>query len=190
MSGRTRWTPLSAIAHSTIHMTRRLRITRALTVAALVATAFASTASAQGPNREAEAAAPATTRALYQAYLAADCFPGSNFCRFDSENVPARGVLEIQKVSCQGWHDNTQDPNFVVIGELRTGVDAYVGRIHFFRTTYETGGTGLVWTIADQTLIFIPATHKLRISLNSGTTGVGSSQLHDLRLPDDIVGRH
>lgn len=167
---------MSAITHSNINSTPRFRITLALILGALVVTAFPSHASAQGPNREGEAAAaaPATTRALYQAYLAADCFPGSNFCKFVSEDVPARGVLEIQKVSCQGWHDNTQDPNFVVIGELRTGADAFVGRIHFFRTTYETGGTGLVWTIADQTLMFIPATHKLRISLNSATTGVGS----------------
>lgn len=128
---------------------------------------------AQSVERDAAAAASAPTRTAYQAYLAADCVPGSNFCKFASENMPARSVLEIQKVSCQGWHDGT-DPNFVVIGELRTGADAFVGRIHFFRTTYETGSTGLVWTIADEALIFIPATHKFRINLNSGTTGVGS----------------
>jgi hypothetical protein len=33
---------------------------------------------------------------------------------------------------------------------------------------------GSVWTISEQTLMFIPAAHKLRIDLNSGNTGVGS----------------
>ncbi len=165
---------LSAITHSNINSTPRLRITHALTVAALVVTAFASTAWAQGPDREAAAAAPATTRALYQAYLAADCFAGSNFCKFVSENVPARGVLEIQRVACQGWHASADLPSFVVIAELRTGADAFVGRIDFFRTTYTTSSSGTVWTISEQTQMFIPASHKLRISLNSGSTGVGS----------------
>ena len=128
---------------------------------------------AQSIEREAAAAAAGPTRTPYQAYLAADCLPGSNFCKFVSETVPARGVLEIQKVSCQGWH-GIEDPNFVVIGELRTSADAFIGRIHFFRTTYETGPSGTVWTIADPTLIFIPATNKFRLTLNSGTTGVGS----------------
>jgi hypothetical protein len=31
-----------------------------------------------------------------------------------------------------------------------------------------------VWAISEQSLMFIPAGHRLRINLNSGTVGVGS----------------
>ena len=41
-------------------------------------------------------------------------------------------------------------------------------------TTYEPANGGSVWAISEQTLMFISAGHMLRISLNSGTTGVGS----------------
>jgi hypothetical protein len=167
---------LSAITHSDINTSPRLRITRALTLGVLLVTAFASTAWAQVPNREVAAAAPAptTTRALYQGYLAADCIPGSNFCKFVSENVPARGLLEIQRVACQGWHQTLELPSFVVIAELRTSADVFVGRIDFLKATYTTASWGSVWAISEQTQMFVPANHKLRISLNTGTIGVGS----------------
>ena len=62
----------------------------------------------------------------------------------------------------------------MVIAELRTGADAFVSRIDFLKTTYAPANGGSVWAISEQTLMFIPAGQKLRISLNSGTTGVGS----------------
>ena len=63
---------------------------------------------------------------------------------------------------------------FVVMAELRTGADPFVRRIDFLKTTYAPANGGSVWAISEQTLMFIPAAHKLRISLNSGSTGVGS----------------
>src|SRR5262252_5035561 len=110
----------------------------------------------------------------YQAYLDADCPSGSNFCRFVSDEVPALSRLEILRVACQGWHISTSLPSFVVIAELRTGADVFLERIDFLKTTYEPANGGSVWAISEPTLMFIPAGHKLRISLNSGTTGVGS----------------
>jgi hypothetical protein len=91
-----------------------------------------------------------------------------------AEDVPAGGLLEIQRVACQGWHTNTETPTFIVIAELRTSADAFVGRIDFLRATPSTGSWGTVWAISEQTLMIIPAGHRLRISLNSGPTGVGS----------------
>jgi hypothetical protein len=117
---------------------------------------------------------PAGSRTPYQAYLAADCLEGSNFCKFVSEPVPAGGLLEIQRVACQGWHTSTTLPTFVVMAELRTGADAFVKRIDFLKTTYTSASWGSVWAISEQTLMFIPAAHKMRISLNSGSTEVGS----------------
>ena len=109
-----------------------------------------------------------------QAYLTADCLDGSNFCKFVGEEVPASGLLEIQRVACQGWHVSTALQSFVVMAELRTAADAYVKRIDFLQTSYAPTGWGSSWAISEQTLMFIPAAHKLRISLNSGTIGVGS----------------
>ena len=134
---------MSAImnACSTLRATSRRRMATAVLLGVLAAIAFAP-----GEARAQKADAKAT-RTPYQAYLAADCLDGSNFCRFVSEEVPAAALLEIQRVACQGWHTSTMLPSFVVIAELRTADDTFVKRIDF---------------------------HKLRISLNSGTTGVGS----------------
>jgi hypothetical protein len=65
-------------------------------------------------------------------------------------------------------------PSFVVIAELRTADDTFVKRIDFLETSYAPANGGSVWAISESTLMFIPAGHKLRISLNSGTVGVGS----------------
>lgn len=113
-------------------------------------------------------------RTPYQAYLAADCIDGSNFCKFTTETVPARRVLEIQRVACQGWHTSDTPPTFVVMAELRTGADAYIGRIDFLEARYSPASWGSVWSISEQVQMFIPAAHKVRINLNSGSIGVGS----------------
>jgi hypothetical protein len=161
---------MSAIPHvlQRIDSTSR-RLVTVFVFGALAAMLFATGASAEPPERE-----PAPSRTPYQAYLTADCLEGSNFCKFVSEEVPARGMLEIQRVACQGWHTSTALPSFVVIAGLRTSADAFVGRIDFLKTTYAPANGGSVWAISEQTLMFIPAAHKLRIDLNSGTTGVGS----------------
>ena len=149
-----------------VHSSSRRRIGITLIFSAIVAVLFATA--------DVSAQSKSATRTPYQAYLAADCLEGSNFCKFVSEEVPARGVLEIQRVACQGWHTSTALPSFVVIVELRTEADAFVGRIDFLKTTYAPANGGSVWAISEQTLMFIPAAHKMRITLNSGTTGVGS----------------
>lgn len=161
---------MSAImnACSALRATSRRRIGTAVFFGVLFVITFAS-----GEARAQKADAK-PTRAPYQAYLAADCLDGSNFCRFVSEEVPAPSLLEIQRVACQGWHTSTMLPSFVVIAELRTGDDTFVKRIDFLETSYAPANGGSVWTISEPTLMFIPAGHKLRISLNSGTTGVGS----------------
>jgi hypothetical protein len=168
---------MSAASHapSDINRTSRHPIAAALVLCALAAaTPLAAGDAFAQPGREAAAASTATTRTPYQAYLAADCPEGSNFCKFVSEPVPDRGRLEIQRVACQGWHINTTPPSFVVIAELRTSADAYAGRIDFLDTRYSPANGGSVWAISEQTLMFIPAGDRLRISLNSGTVGVGS----------------
>jgi hypothetical protein len=116
----------------------------------------------------------ATSAVPYQAYLAADCPTGSNFCKFVSEEVPALKRLDIQRVACQGWHVSAMLPSFVVIADLRTSDNTFVRRIDFLKTTYAPANGGSVWAISEPTLMFIPAGHKLQINLNSGTTGVGS----------------
>jgi hypothetical protein len=117
---------------------------------------------------------PVEPRAPYQAYLAADCPASSNFCKFASTDVPDGQLLEIHRVACQGWHVSASLPSFVVIAEKRTSADQFVERIDFLETTYSPANGGSVWAISEQTLMFMPAAHRLRISLNSGTTGVGS----------------
>ena len=148
----------------------RHRIAAALMLGTLIVMVFAtSDAVAQRP-------APRTRRDAHplEAYLPADCLDGSNFCRFVSEDVPAGGLLEINRVACQGWHINATLPSFVVIAELRTSSDAFVGRIDFLKASYTSASGGNVWAISEQTLMFIAAGHRLRISRNSGPTGTGS----------------
>ena len=67
-----------------------------------------------------------------------------------------------------------QTSSFVVIAELRTIANAFVGRIDFLKTGYAPANGGSVWAISEQTLMFIPGGHRLQVTLNSGTTGVGS----------------
>jgi hypothetical protein len=155
---------MSASSHVPLTASRR-RVAMILIFSAVIALLFAAGDASAETKRE---------PAPYQAYLAADCLEGSNFCRFTSEEVPAGGLLEIQRVACQGWHLSTSLPSFVVIAELRTGADAFVRRIDFLNTTYAPANGGSVWAISEHTVMFIPAAHKMRISLNSGTTGVGS----------------
>jgi hypothetical protein len=116
------------------------------------------------------------SRTPYQAYLAADCIVGSNFCKFVSEVVPTRRRLEIHRVACQGWHSSSTPPNFVVMGELHTGPGpiTFVRRIEFLETTYTRVDTNTVWSISENVLTFIPADHHFLIRLNSASTGVGS----------------
>jgi hypothetical protein len=152
--------------------TPRYPIAAAFLLFLTTATPFAAAGQSDETARAANAAK--SSRAPYQAYLAADCLTGSNFCKFVSEAVPERTQLEVQRVACQGWHVNAVPPSFVVMGELRTSADAFVGRIDFFEARPAAANWGTVWAISEQTLMFIPTGHKLRITLNSGSTGVGS----------------
>ena len=163
----------------------RRRLAAGLTLAALAAALplTAGDASAEGPHRVSGpaksgsvvlAAAATTSRAPYQAYLAADCLNGSNFCKFMSETVPTGKRLEIQRVACQGWHASTSIPSFVTIAYLATDAGMHIRRIDFLETEYAPANGGSVWRISEEVLTFIPAGQKLRIDLNSGTTGVGS----------------
>jgi len=160
-------------AQSTINRTSRHSIVAALILCALAA-ASPSAASAAFAAAPEVAAASKTERTPYQAYLDANCPDGSNFCKFVSEVVPDGSSLEIRRVACQGWHINATAPSFIVIGELRTSANAFVNRIDFIETKYSPANGGSVWSISERTLMFIPAGYKLQISLNSGTTEVGS----------------
>jgi hypothetical protein len=165
---------MSAIlkAHSDITGMSRVRFVVAVFVVALSATT--SFAAGDAPALTAEQNAKKATRTPYQAYLAADCLGSSNFCKFASVDVPNNATLEIHRVACQGWHTSTELPSFVVMAELRTAADAFVRRIDFLKTSYAPANGGSVWAISEQSLMFIPAGHRLRINLNSGTVGVGS----------------
>jgi hypothetical protein len=121
------------------------------------------------------AATEAEAQAPYQAYLAANCADGGNFCTFESEVVPASRRLDILRVACQGWHISSSLPSFIVIADLRTADNAIVRRIDFLKTTYAPANGGSTWAIGEETLMFVPAGHKVQINLNSGTTGVGSN---------------
>src|SRR5438105_11817494 len=157
----------------------------ALILGALTAASLASLdASAQAlrkfppPARQtarAEVAPAETSRVPYQAYLAADCLSGGNFCKFISEVVPSRQRLEIHRLACQGWtNSNTTPPWFVAIANLTTDPGAFVQRIDFLETRYTPANGGSVWAISEQVLMFIPAAHKLRMDVNSGPTEIGS----------------
>ena len=151
----------------------RRRIATAVILGIFAAATFASgDARAEAPQKPSDA--KGSSRTPYQAYLAADCLPGSNFCKFVSEEVAVLTQLEIHRVACQGWHISTMVPSFVVIAELRTSADGFVKRIDFLEARYAPANGGSVWAISEPTLMFIPAGHKLRIELNSATTGVGS----------------
>jgi hypothetical protein len=155
-------------------------IRTAVVVGALAAS---GTASAQPPMHAAaeprqssrvEAAGVEMSRQPYQAYLAADCLAGSNFCKFIAETVMSRRRLEIHRLACQGWHSSNTPPNFVVMSELHTAAGTFVRRIDFPETRYTRVGTNTVWAISEQVLTVIPANHRLEIRLNSASTGVGS----------------
>ena len=138
----------------------------------------ASAAQGRPPARQtarAEVAPAETSRVPYQAYLAADCLSGGNFCKFISEVVPSRQRLEIHRLACQGWtNSNTTPPWFVAIANLTTDPGAFVQRIDFLETRDTPANGGSVWAISEQVLIFIPAAHKLRMDVNSGPTEIGS----------------
>lgn len=61
-----------------------------------------------------------------------------------------------------------------MVAELRTSEDAFVARIDFLKVNSTVVIWGTSWALSEQTLMFIPAGHRLEISLNSGSTGVGS----------------
>jgi hypothetical protein len=171
-----------SIARSSIRTTRRPRAAGLIGAAAIALVAIGGASAQQRmqeapqPRQSARAEAPATevSRTPYQAYLAADCIAGSNFCKFSSEVVRLRRRLEIHRVACQGWHASDTPPNFVTIAELQTEAGAFVSRIEFLETTYTRVNTNSVWQISEQVLTFIPAGHRLVIRLNSASTGVGS----------------
>lgn len=121
-----------------------------------------------------ERIAKAPARVAYQAYLKAECLQGGNFCRFNAENVPADRVLEIHRVACQGWVTTAQTPSFVAIVLQYDSADEYVARIDFLKTSATHLSWGTNWSISEQTLMFIPAGHRLQITLNSGVVGLGS----------------
>lgn len=171
-----------SIARSSARIARRRRAAGLIGAAAAALVAIGA-ASAQQRMHEppqprqsarAEAVMAEVSRTPYQAYLAADCLTGSNFCKFASDAVSGRRRLEIHRVSCQGWHASDTPPNFVVFAELRTDTDVFISRIDFLETTYTRVNTNTVWQISEQVLMFIPSRHRLRISLNSASTGVGS----------------
>src|SRR5215471_887422 len=121
----------------------RHRTATAIVIALTAATMFAAVDTAAETFKS--GGAKATTP--YQAYLAADCPAGSNFCRFFSEEVPALAQLTVRRVACQGWTTGATLPSFVVIAELRTGDGTFVDRIDFLRTTYAPANGGTVWAI-------------------------------------------
>jgi hypothetical protein len=151
----------------------RPRIAAAAALVAFAVMTFA-TRDAVAQIQSAPVVAPVSSQTPYLVYLAADCLTGSNFCRFATADVPAGQLLTIQRVACQGWHASTTPPNFVTMAELRNSADQFLQRIDFLKTTYTTVNTNSVWYISEQTLMFIPEAHRLRISLNSASTGVGS----------------
>jgi hypothetical protein len=166
---------MSAIMNARTDLTtERHRIAAVIILGALAAITLFHPGEALAQTPKAQAAAKAKASTPYQAYLAADCITGSNFCKFISEDVPAQSRLEIHRVACQGWHLSAMLPSFVVIVELRTSDNTFVGRIDFLETNYAPANGGSVWSISEPTLMFIPAGHKVQISLNSGSTGVGS----------------
>lgn len=159
-----------AYARAAVRSISRPRIGAVLMLAALVAAPPGAAAQVLATPKP----AMVMVRAPYQVYLAANCLTGSNFCKFTDTTVRAGHVLQIDRVACQGWHTSTSLPSFVVIAELRTAADQFVQRIDFLTTTYAPANGGSVWSISERTQMFIPEAHRLQISLNSGTVGVGS----------------
>jgi hypothetical protein len=151
---------------------------------AVLAMAFATGEGAAQPQKRLAVPLPSSASAAsaqvevaripYQAYLAANCLTGSNFCRFESEVVTNRRRLELHRIACQGWHASETPPNFVTIANLETAAGAFVRRMDFLDTRYTRVSTNSVWSISEQVLMVIPAAHRLEIALNSASTGVGS----------------
>ncbi|HZT78458.1 MAG TPA: hypothetical protein VFA27_17535 [Vicinamibacterales bacterium] len=140
----------------------------------LILCAFVAGTPLAASAESANAAANKTTRTPYQAFLAPVCLDGSNFCKFISDTVPDGASLEIQRVACQGYHVNTLAPTFSTIAGLRTADNTFVQQIDFLEVTSTPANGGSAWAISERTLMFIGGGYHLQISVNSGTTGIGS----------------
>lgn len=120
-----------------------------------------------------------TARTPYQAYLyPPDCGASSNVCRFTSDVVPRRRRLEIRQLACTGVHSNANlPPTIWGYVEVETAAGAFVQRILMLdgRHTKNSGTTLAAWTVSQPTLMFVPANHRMKITISSGSPVNSSS---------------
>jgi len=125
------------------------------------------------------AALAETARTPYQAYLyPPDCAASSNICRLTSEVVPRRRRLEIRQLACTGVHSNANLlPSIWGYVEVETAAGAFVQRILLLdgRYTKNPGSSLAAWTISQPTLMFVPANHRIKITISSGSPVNSSS---------------
>ena len=134
------------------------------------------------PSRGSSLVEPAalaeTARTPYQAYLyPPNCVASSNICRLTSEVVPRRRRLEIRQLSCQGVHSGNLLPTVTGIIDVETAAGTFVQRINLLDGHYtrNPGSTLAASTISQPTLMFIPASHRMKITISTGSPVNSSS---------------
>ena len=175
-------------APSGIRTAMRQRVAMALICGAAAAGAMIAidTADAQqrlaAPSRGGSliesAALAETARTPYQAYLyPPDCVASSNICRLTSEVVPRRRRLEIRQLACQGVHSGNLLPTVTGIIDVETAAGAFVQRINLLYGQYtrNPGSTLAAWSISQPTLMFVPASHRMKITISTGSPVNSSS---------------
>jgi hypothetical protein len=163
-----------ATARSALQARSRRILAAGLTFGALATPLAPITALAEPPRpaamRSSSVVEPGLTEVSgspYQAYLAADCVT-TTLCKFVSSAVKKSRRLEIHRVACQGSHTGTYGPQFIVTAELLDSAGAFVRQIDFLAARYTRTDTLSVWAISEPVLMFVPAGHSLRISVDSG----------------------
>jgi hypothetical protein len=124
------------------------------------------------------AALAETARTPYQAFLyPPDCVASSNICRLTSDTVPRRRRLEIRQLACQGVHSGNLLPTVTGNIDLETAAGAFVTRLNLLdgRYTRNPGSTLAAWTISQPTLMFVPANHRTKITISTGSPVNSSS---------------
>jgi hypothetical protein len=167
---------------SDIRIAARRPFAAALICAAAIITALVAidaaaaqgrlTTSARSSSFVETAAMVESERKPYQAFLyPADCVANSNICRLTSDAVTVRRRLEIHQLACQGVHSGDLLPTISGVIDLETAAGAFVTRINLLDGRYirNPGSTLSAWTISQPTLMFVPANHRIKITISSGS---------------------
>jgi hypothetical protein len=101
----------------------------------------------------------------------------SNICRLTSDTVPRRRRLEIRQLACQGVHSGNLLPTVTGHIDMETAAGAFVMRLNLLdgRYTRNPGSTLAAWTISQPTLMFVPANHRIKVTVSSGSPVNSSS---------------